>query len=97
MKGLAGSAGPMAVVVLGLVTGGAVGKSLLQDPSEHRLDGVDTAASPSKDTLKGSLSRNLQGVTDDALDPNGTVSVNPTSQVACFFPVLLSFLGVGLQ
>ncbi|CAN0531314.1 unnamed protein product, partial [Laminaria digitata] len=73
MKGLAGPAGAMAVVALGLVPGGAIGKSLRQEPSEPRLSGgVDTAASPSKDTLKGSLSRNLQVTNDDALDVNGT-------------------------
>ncbi|CAN0441598.1 unnamed protein product, partial [Laminaria digitata] len=82
MKGLAGSAGAMAVVALGLVPGGAIGKILRQEPSEHRLNGgVDTAASPSKDILKGSLSRNLQSsssspgpqvANDDALDVNGT-------------------------
>nr|CAF04025.1 vanadium-dependent iodoperoxidase 1 [Laminaria digitata] len=73
MKGLAGPAGAMAVVALGLVPGGAIGKSLRQEPSEPRLSGgVDTAASPSKDTLKGSLSRKLQVVNDDALDVSGT-------------------------
>ncbi|CAM9376610.1 unnamed protein product [Laminaria digitata] len=79
MKGLAGSARAMAVAALGLVPGGAIGKSLRQQPSEHRLGGVDTAGSPSR--VKGSLSRRLQRsssppapqvANDDALDVNGT-------------------------
>ncbi|CAN0567941.1 unnamed protein product [Laminaria digitata] len=86
MKGLAGSARAMAVAALGLVPGGAIGKSLRQQPSEHRFGGVDTAGSPSR--VKGSLSRHLQRsssppgpqvANDDALDVNGTVSVKTRS------------------
>nr|CAQ51446.1 putative vanadium-dependent iodoperoxidase 3 [Laminaria digitata] len=83
MKGLAGPAGAMVVVALGLVPGGAIGKSLRQEPSEPRLSGgVDTAVSPSKDTLKGSLSRNLQVANDDALDVNGTPAERAANALA---------------
>ena len=86
MKGLAGSAGAMAVIALGIFPG-ASGKSIGQETTEHGVTGgVEVAESPSTAALDGDIARRLQSrgrrrppavVNDDALDPNGTVS--PTS------------------
>ena len=80
MKGLAGSAGAMAVIALGLFPG-SDGKSLRENGLDHGpTGGVDAAESLSTNTLDSNGSRRLQRrnrpVTDDALDVNGTVSTD---------------------
>ena len=80
MKGLAGSAGAMAVIALGLFPS-SNGESLRQDGSDHGpIGGVDAAGSLSTNTLDSNGSRRLQRrnrpVTDDALDVNGTVGTD---------------------
>ena len=80
MKGLAGSAGAMAVIALGLFPG-SNGESLRQDGSDNGLTGdVDAAGSLSTNTLDSNGSRRLQRrnrpATDDALDVNGTVGTD---------------------
>ena len=80
MKGLAGSAGAMAVIALGLFPG-SNGESLRQDGDDDgTIGGVDAAGSLSTNTLDSNGSRRLQRrnrpVTDDALDVNGTVGTD---------------------
>ena len=82
MKGLAGSAGAMAVIALGLFPG-SNGESLRQDGNDHGpTRGVDAIGSPSTNSLDSNGSRRLQRhprprpATDDALDVNGTVSTD---------------------
>ena len=90
MKGLAGSAGAVAVIAFGLFPG-ANAESLRQEPAEHESTGVvHVAELPSTNALDGSHSRRLQRgrgrprrpppvVNDDALDVNGTVSPDSCS------------------
>ena len=87
MKGLAGSAGSVAVIALGLFPG-ASAESLRQEPAELEATSVvHVAELPSTNALDGSHSRRLQRgrgrgrprpsppvINDDALDVNGTVS-----------------------
>ena len=82
MKGLAGSAGAMAVIALGLFPG-SNGESLRHEANDHGpTPSVAAAESPSTNTLDSNHSRRLQRrnrpdpVTDDALDVNGTVSTD---------------------
>ena len=80
MKGLAGSAGAMAVIALGLFPG-SNGESLRQDGIDHgQTGGVDAAGSLLTNSLDSNGSRRLQRrnrpVTDDALDVNGTVGTD---------------------
>ena len=93
MKGLAGSAGAVAVIAFGVFSG-ANADSSVQEVAEYGSTGsVDDAASPPMNALNESLSRRLQAsgrrgrprprppVTDDALDPTGTVSAD--NHVVC--------------
>ena len=85
MKGLAGSAGAVAVIAFGVFSG-AGAESLGQGPADHESTvGVDDAGSSSMNVEDDSISRRLQAsgrrgrpptpvVNDDALDPTGTVS-----------------------
>ena len=80
MKGLAGSAGAISVIALGLFPG-SNGESLRQGVSDHGPSGgVGAAGSLSTNTLDSNGSRRLQRrnrpVTDDALDVNGTVGTD---------------------
>ena len=80
MKGLAGSAGAVAVIALGHYPG-ARGSLLRLEPVDHgKPSGVDAAGSPLTNTIDVSSSRRprsrgrrLQVVNDDALEVNVTV------------------------
>ena len=81
MKGLAGSAGAMAVIALGLFPSSS-GESVRHDENDiGPTGGVDAAESPSINTSDSKGARRLQrhrrpnkAVTDDALDVNGTIA-----------------------
>ena len=76
MKGLTGSVGAVTVIALGLFPG-ANGNLLRQELADHGQTGSGDAGSPSMQFAGDNLSRRLQrrgAITDDALDPNGTVS-----------------------
>ena len=106
MKGLAGSAGSVAVIALGLFPG-ASAESLRQEPAELEVTGVvHVAELPSTNALNGSHSRRLQRgrgrgrprprppvINDDALDVNGTVS--PDSFLMQKFPAQQAGTGLG--
>ena len=90
MKGLAGSAGAMAVIALGLFPS-SNGEPLRHEGNDNGpTGGVDAAESPSTNTFDSNGSRRLRRhprpkpVTDDALDVNGTVSTD--TLLMCIVP-----------
>lgn len=80
MRGVAGSAGAVAGIAFGIFTV-AGAESLVREPAEYgSTGGINDAGPPSTNAMQGTLSRHLQAsrqptVTDDALDPIGTVSI----------------------